>query len=413
MTFRASGSTTNMNTTCCSTASVQRHRLTVESTRQLPVLGTHLSMMQHPNAGYVGEALSDGIACMPNVRMDRRTRLGRGRFDLALQCCQIHRMNSDDVGTLAKVEVLADVEDVVHALMESHEAKRILWFPSELLAAPPDTDPDRHVHDLRERASGISLPARVALALNLLTEEGLPHFHRLLAVYLGSDSFWSKWTNLWTAEEDRHGAVLHDYSRDSRILDNPVLERMQFEYLKAGFEPAWDKDPYRVFVYTTLQERATQVSHANTGKLAGEYEPTIGFVLQNVAKEEARHYTFYRNVFKEVLVRDPNGALTSAAEIMPSIDMPGVSMPHFREMADVVRRAGIYGPRDYLKIVEEQIRFWEIDALEGLDESGKRAQEKILGIPARLERVANVLETRSRNKTFSFDVAFAREFEMP
>ena len=112
---------------------------------------------------------------------------------------------------------------------------------------------------------------------------------------------------------------------DSRILDNPVLERMQFEYLKAGFEPAWDKDPYRVFVYTTLQERATQVSHSNTGKLAGKYEPTIGTVLSNVAKEEARHYTFYRTIFKEVLKRDPNTALASAAEIMPSIDMPGVS----------------------------------------------------------------------------------------
>jgi len=314
--------------------------------------------------------------------------------------------------TLAKVEVLADLEEVVHSLMETHEAKRILWFPSELLSPPPDEDPDRHIEALRERARGISLPARVALALNLLTEEGLPHFHRLLAAYLGGDSFWSKWTNLWTAEEDRHGAVLHDYSRDSRILDNPVLERMQFEYLRAGFEPAWDKDPYRVFVYTTLQERATQVSHANTGKLAGEYEPTIGTVLQNVAKEEARHYTFYRTVFKEVLKRDPNRGLASAAELMPSIDMPGVNMPHFREMAEVIRRAGIYGPRDYLKIVEEQIKFWAIEKLEGLNEMGKRAQEKILSIPKRLERVADALETRSRAKTFAFDVAFAREFSM-
>jgi acyl-[acyl-carrier-protein] desaturase len=281
-----------------------------------------------------------------------------------------------------------------------------------LLAPLPDEDPDRHVKELRERAEGISLPARVALALNLLTEEGLPHFHRLLAVYLGSNSFWSKWTNLWTAEEDRHGAVLHDYSRDSKVLDSPILERMQFEYLKAGFEPAWDKDPYRVFVYTTLQERATQVSHANTGKLASEYEPTIGTVLANVAKEEARHYTFYRTVFKEVLDRDPNGALASAAEIMPSIDMPGVNMPHFREMGDVIRRAGIYGPRDYLKIVEEQINYWAIASIEGLNEVGKRAQEKILGIPKRLERVADAMETRSRAKTFSFAVAFAREFSM-
>lgn len=321
-------------------------------------------------------------------------------------------MNPDNAETLAKVEVLADLEAVVHTLMERHEAKRLLWFPSELLAPAPDTDPDHHIRELRERSAGISLPARVALALNLLTEEGLPHFHRLLATYLGGDTFWSKWTNLWTAEEDRHGAVLHDYMHDTRILDNPVLERMQFEYLKAGFEPSWDKDPYRVFVYTTLQERATQVSHANTGKLAGTYEPTIGIVLANVAKEEARHYTFYRTVFKEVLARDPNTALASAAAIMPSIDMPGVNMPNFRDMADVIRRAGIYGPRDYLAIVEEQIRFWAIETLEGLDEIGKRAQEKILGIPDRLERVANAMESRTKAKTFSFPVAFASEFSV-
>ena len=97
---------------------------------------------------------------------------------------------------------------------------------------------------------------------------------------------------------------------------------------------------------------------------------------------------------------------------MPSIDMPGVNMPHFREMADVIRRAGIYGPRDYLKIVEEQIRYWAIEKLTGLNELGKKAQEKILAIPDRLERVANMMETRSRAKTFAFNVAFAREFTM-
>jgi acyl-[acyl-carrier-protein] desaturase len=314
--------------------------------------------------------------------------------------------------TLAKLEVLADLEPVVDQLMRVHEAKRILWFPSELLSPPQETDPDVHLRGLRARADGISLPARVALALNLLTEEGLPHFHRLLAVYLGSDSYWSRWTNLWTAEEDRHGAVLHDYCLLSRILDTPILERMQFDYLRAGFEPEWDKDPYRVFVYTTLQERATQVSHSNTGKLAGEYEPIISTVLANVSKEEARHYAFYREVFKEVLVRDPNRGLESAATVMPAIEMPGVKMPHFREISDVVRRAGIYGPRDYLRIVEEQIRYWAIEGMTQLSESGRKAQEKILGIPARLLRIADVMETRSRAKTFSFDVAFAREFTL-
>lgn len=317
-----------------------------------------------------------------------------------------------DYETMAKVEVLADLESDVVVLMEQHEAKRLLWFPSDLLSPEPDTDPDLFVRQLRERAEGISLPARVALCLNTLTEEGLPHFHRLISQYLGADSIWSKWNNLWTAEEDRHGAILHDYTRDSRILDNPVMERMQFEYLKSGFEPSWDKDPYRVFVYTTLQERATQVSHANTGKVASEHEHLIGEVLSNVAKEEARHYVFYRSIFERVLKRDPNRALESAANIMPSIEMPGASMPHFREMADVIRRAGIYGPREYLKIVEEAMRYWAIDKITGLNEMGKKAQEKILAIPARLERVADMMETRSRAKTFAFAVAFAKEFEM-
>ncbi|HLB10483.1 MAG TPA: acyl-ACP desaturase, partial [Gemmatimonadaceae bacterium] len=107
-------------------------------------------------------------------------------------------MTVSEMEMLAKVEVLADLEEEVRELMVVHEAKRILWFPSELLAPPPETDPGQHIADLRERTRGISTPLRVALALNLLTEEGLPHFHRLLAVYLGSTSFWSKWTNLWT-----------------------------------------------------------------------------------------------------------------------------------------------------------------------------------------------------------------------
>ncbi len=304
------------------------------------------------------------------------------------------------------------MEPLVQELMESHEAKRLLWFPSELLNPGPDEDPDKHLADLRKRAAGISDAARVALALNLLTEEGLPHFHRLLAVYLGTKSHWAVWNNLWTAEEDRHGAILHDYTRDAGIFDPVVIEKMQFEYIKAGFEPEWDSDPYRVFVYTSLQERATQVSHANTGKFASEFEPTIGMVLQNVAKEEARHYTFYRSVFKAVLERDPNQGLVAAAKIMPAIDMPGINMPHFRELADVVRRAEIYGPRDYLRIVEELIKYWSIDKLDGLNEMGKKAQEKIMAIPARLARIADVMELKTKPKTFSFDVVFGREFAM-
>ena len=312
----------------------------------------------------------------------------------------------------SKIEVLQDLEEKVQELMEVHERKRELWFPSDLLGPGPDEDPDAHLLELRAQAAGIPDHARAALALNLLTEEGLPHFHRILAVYLGDESFWRGWNNLWTAEEDRHGQVLHDYARDTRLLQQRKLEEMQFEYLRAGFHPAWDRDPYRVFAYTTVQERATQFSHSETGKIVAEYEPRLGVILSQVAKEEARHYTFYRTVFEEILKRDPDQALHSASFILPAIDMPGVTMPGFKELADVIRRSGIYGPRDYLRIVQEQIRYWKIESIEGLGELGRKAQEKILGIPARLKRIADHMETKSKSKTFSFEVVFNREFAM-
>ncbi len=311
-----------------------------------------------------------------------------------------------------KVEVLRDLEPVVRELMTEHEKKRELWFPSELLAPPAGQDAEAHRLALRQRAAGIPDACRAALALNTLTEEGLPHFHRLLALYLGEDSHWRDWNNLWTAEEDRHGDVLTMYSRDTGIVDQRKFEQLKFEYVRNGFNPEWDKDPYRVFVYTTLQERATQFSHANTGRVIDQYEPLLGGILAKIAMEEARHFSFYRKVFTEILKRDPSEALRSAVMIMPAIDMPGVTIPGFKEFAEVIRRSGIYGPRDYLKIVQDQLAHWRIEALEGLDEWGRRAQEKLLQIPDRLRRIADLMETRSRSKTFAFEVAFAREFVM-
>jgi acyl-[acyl-carrier-protein] desaturase len=310
----------------------------------------------------------------------------------------------------SKIEVLDSLEEKVKDWIGIHIAKRKLWFSSDFLPADEKMNDDREciAVRLRDRVRGIKDPIRVAVAVNLLTEEGLPHFHRIIAKYLGDESFWSKWNNMWTAEEDRHGCVLRDYAREGRLFSFRELEMMQFHYQEAGFNPDWDKDPYKVFVYTTLQERATQISHKNTGTHVGEDEPLLEGILNSIAADEAKHYTFYRNVFKAVLEIDPNRALLSAADMMPAIDMPGISMPNFRDMADVVRRTGIYGPRDYRKIVEEVIRFWNIELITGLNDLAAKAQEKILSIPARLEKVAEYIEQKTTKKTFSFDFIYNR-----
>ncbi len=320
---------------------------------------------------------------------------------------------ADDTSQMpAKLEVLTDLESVVRDLIEKHEAKRELWWSSDILPADQGKEDAEFYQSLRDRARGISDSARVAIALNILTEEGLPHFHRLIAENLGSHTFWGLWNGLWTAEEDRHGNILRDYVRDSRLLNFRVLERLQFDYVRAGFHPDWRGDPYKIFVYTTCQEKATQVSHLNTGKLAMNEEPLLHFITQKISQDEARHYAFYKSIFTEIMRRDPNGALASASQILPSIEMPGISITNFNEYADVIRRSGIYGPRDYKEIVEQLIASWKIDLLTGLNELGRKAQEKIMSIPARLERVAEYVETRHAAKSFRFEVLFGRVLEM-
>ncbi len=317
----------------------------------------------------------------------------------------------NELEILPKVEVLSHLETKVKEWIENHVEKRKLWFSSDFLPAEEKTDEDHDsvIKKLRERARGLKDSVKVALTLNLLTEEGLPHFHRLISQHLGDRSFWAKWTNMWTAEEDRHGAVLRDYARDSRIFNFREVEKMQFGYQQEGFNPDWNNDPYKVFVYTTLQERATQISHKNTGKVVGENEPLLNGILKSIAADEAKHFTFYRNVFKEILQLDPNRALQSAAVIMPSIDMPGISMPNFMEMADVVRREKIYDFWHYKDIVEEAIKFWEIEFITGLNDAAKKAQEKILGIPKRVEKIAEYIEHKTNSKTFSFEFIYNRK----
>src|SRR6185295_848439 len=80
-----------------------------------------------------------------------------------------------------ELEVLYTLENMVAEMTATHEQKRELWFPCEILQ-PADTAAEWE--SLRRRAAGVPDGVRVALALNLLTEEGLPHFHRVIATCL-------------------------------------------------------------------------------------------------------------------------------------------------------------------------------------------------------------------------------------
>ena len=320
----------------------------------------------------------------------------------------------DRFGTPPQLEVLVALEPAVRRETETHKARRKLWFPNDLMSADADASPERdaEINRMRDAARGLPDVVRVALALNLLTEEGLPHFHRLIAVYFGPASPWSDWNNLWTAEEDRHGCAMRDYVRDARIFDMRALEVMQYHYIEAGFEPEWQQDPYRLLAYTSLQEKATQISHANTGRLAAGREPALQRMLAHVAGDESRHYQFYRAVFGEILAADTERALDSLLKVTLGFAMPGHNIPGFSEMSEVLGRGNVFGTRHYQSIVEELLEYWNIGGLTGLSAHAQHSQDRLMKVPSRLARMADYAEAKAQKKKFSFDVIYNRTVEV-
>jgi len=317
-------------------------------------------------------------------------------------------------GTAQQLEVLASLESFIRKQIEAHKGRRKLWFPNDIQPADAANTAEHEALIGRMREAARQLPAAVlvALALNLLTEEGLPHFHRLIASHLGNESAWCDWNNLWTAEEDRHGCAIRDYVRDARIYNMGALERLQYQYIEAGFDPEWEQDPYRLLAYTSLQEKATQVAHSNTGRQASQYEPTLQRVLAHISGDESRHYLFYRAAFGAILERDPDQALQSLQKVTLGFAMPGHNVAGFDQMSDVIRRAGIFGPRQYQEIVEELLEHWQVGAISGLTAAGREAQDKLMKVPSRLSRIADYADAKAAKKTFRFEFLPAHSLEI-
>jgi acyl-[acyl-carrier-protein] desaturase len=306
----------------------------------------------------------------------------------------------------AQLEVFTQLSNPIEDLIARHEKSRRDWQPGELIDFGDDPQL-QELAKLRDRARGLDPAIKVAVALNMLTEEGLPHFHRIVSEHFGALSVWERWTRLWTAEENSHGNALRDYVRDAALYHLADLDRMQFSFLAAGFEPEWAGSPYRLLAYTSLQERATQMSHANTARLAALQEPVLQRILSHLAGDESRHCAFYRDSFALALAADCDNALLELAKVAPALSMPGMTIPGYAQMAEVQRKAGIFGPREYAALVTEMLGYWRIDQQQPHTAEGRAAQGQLVELPERLLRLAERLETRRTRREFEFD--FLRE----
>ncbi|MDB5297969.1 MAG: desA1 [Phycisphaerales bacterium] len=296
-------------------------------------------------------------------------------------------MSADAAVTPVQMEVLQGMSPFV-------EQKLSLLAPIATAWQPTDYLPDLTAEDWREQmarfrgpAAELNDPLLVVLVADMVTEEALPSYSVALNL-LAQDKTgvdptpWAKWLRGWTAEENRHGDLLNAYLRLTGRVDMRAVEVTVHHLLTSGFAARTYPDLYGGLVYTSFQERATKVSHANVGRMAAQQgEAALNKICLRIAGDEARHESFYTQTMGKVLDDDPAGGLISVMSIFRRvIAMPGRLMYDgkdpdlFDHFAAVAQRLGVYTVDDYADIVEHLVATWDI-ARRPASGKAARAQE--------------------------------------
>jgi acyl-[acyl-carrier-protein] desaturase len=204
--------------------------------------------------------------------------------------------------------------------------------------------------------SGLSQIAQTALEVNLLTEDNLPSYHREIERAFGRDSAWGTWVHRWTAEEGRHAYCIRDYLLVTRGVDPDELERARLQVMQTGYDSG-EKPSLQMLVYTSLQERATRISHRNTGRYIQDL--IVERMLSRIATDENLHMVFYRDLVKAALEITPGPTLRAITSEVINFKMPGTVIPNFVRKAAQIARAGIYNLRiHHDEVIWPLLRQW-------------------------------------------------------
>jgi acyl-[acyl-carrier-protein] desaturase len=293
-------------------------------------------------------------------------------------------------------DMLRELEPALRLGLERHLAQATEWFPHEYV--PYEVGRNYVEEPWESTDSGLSEISRMALEVNLLTEDNLPYYHLALWETFGSEGAWGEWVRRWTAEEGRHAIVLRDYLTVTRGVDPVALERGRMEMVTRGYYPdgagGFFVDPLDGLVYTSLQELATRIAHRNTGAYTDD--PLIEKLTARIAIDENLHYVFYRELAKAALEIDPSAMVMAINRQVVGFQMPGIQMPEFKAKAIQMAKAGIYDLRIHHDQVVLPVLFkhWKIDQLTGLNDPAEEAREGITNYLAMLDATATIYEDK-------------------
>jgi acyl-[acyl-carrier-protein] desaturase len=270
--------------------------------------------------------------------------------------------------------LLEELEDEAGRLMDRHLKVAQEWFPHDYIPYRLGRDFDKEPWTPDQpRLTGV---AQTSFEINLLTEDNLPSYHRLIHGMFGAgDGAWINWIGRWTAEEGRHAIVLRDYLTVTRNLDPVALERGRMTQLQQGYDRD-TIDTLRGLAYVAFQELATRISHRNTGRYS--QDPVADRIMTRIAADENLHMVFYRDILGAALKIQPSRAVRAIVAEVLAFEMPGNGIPGFLRKAAAIAKAGIYDIRIHRdEVLLPILKHWRIFELTGLDAPAEEARRRL------------------------------------
>ncbi|MER7731984.1 acyl-ACP desaturase [Streptomyces erythrochromogenes] len=286
-------------------------------------------------------------------------------------------LGSSEAWTDAKL--LYALEEVVEKELNRHLKVTKDWMPHEYVPWSegrnfPGFFEDGEAWDPQQ--SKVTDIGKIALVVNLLTEDNLPSYHHEIATLFGRNGAWGTWVHRWTAEEGRHGIVMRDYLLASRAVDPDKLEAFRMQHMSEGFESDNRHSMLHSVAYVAFQELATRISHRNTGHQSGD--PVCDRMLARIAQDENLHMIFYRNLLGAAFEIAPDLTMQAVRDVVVNFRMPGHGMPGFERMAAQMAIGGVYNLRiHHDDVLAPVLRFLKVMDIADLGPEGQKAQDEL------------------------------------
>ena len=299
-------------------------------------------------------------------------------------------------------DLLQALEPVVERELNRHEGMVKDWNPHDYV---PWSEGKNFAYlggeDWEPSQSRLGKAARAAMYINLLTEDNLPSYHRVISATFGRDSAWGTWVDRWTAEEGKHSIAMRDFLTVTRAINPVELEQARMQQVSAGYQS--DKSPLDAVAYVTMQELATRIAHRNTGiESRRDGDELAEKLLARIALDENLHMLFYRNIGTAAFEIAPNEMMKSVAKEIMGFQMPGSgTIPEFWANAGVIAGAEIYDLNIHANsIIKPTLKHWNIWDREDLNDEGDAIREKLGRFMVKLDaNVSKLLEKREEEKS--------------